>query len=136
MCAIRTSRRRPEQRGRSLPQTTSCDRPRAASTDCSIRDGAVTSPLLAGLLLQALSDCVRSFAIYGEAPRSTETGSTSPTSISSVAPSSSYARDLLYEPDEDLERDAEFPPMRGKRARGGLGTPVAGRATAQWRIPR
>ena len=37
----------------ALPLRTSCDSPSAASADCSIRAGAVTSPLLAGLLLQA-----------------------------------------------------------------------------------
>lgn len=37
-------------------------------------------------------------------------------------------RDPLYEPDAHLKRDAEFPPMRGKRARAGLGTLLAGAA--------
>jgi hypothetical protein len=37
----------------SLLERTSCDGPPAASTDCSIRDGAATSPALATLLLQA-----------------------------------------------------------------------------------
>ena len=32
-----------------------------------------------------------------------------------VRRSTEFNRDLLYEPDENLKRDAEFPPMRGKR---------------------
>lgn len=36
-----------------------------------------------------------------------------------VRGSTEVNRDLLYEPDEHLKRDGEFPPMRGLR--GGLG---------------
>jgi hypothetical protein len=37
---------------------------------------------------------------------------------SDVRRSTKVNRDLLYEPDEHLKRDAEFPPMRGKRGSG------------------
>jgi len=91
-CAPFVGEHHPRRRRGSLVQRTSCDGPPVTSTDCSIRNGAVTWPLPVGLLL---------------------TGVKRQRSVNRAGSERSVMRDLLWRCDEHRGPDADFPALRG-----------------------